>query len=270
MTIQVPRYIVMLLLMSSSVSSATSQIDRDIVDIFAASTNVLEGEVERLDASCNDRGCRSKIEITVEASYKGKVRSGERASFCSNSPLSIGSRFIFFVEESHVPSQDGCSGYVERDGVFERFSEKVYRYMSPSSFEIAQINGVKYLTGWVEEKDFDKLLIDRDVQDDEDNPSFDAALVATILALAAFSETCSVDDSIRDDPDITGTLYANNYQVLERSKFPAGANSLYRYTLRGKKHEVTLRVEIMISSGACTKLSVEKIASVEGLPAVRQ
>jgi hypothetical protein len=248
----------LLFLLAPVVGSATSQIDRTTSNLFARAHNVVEGEVRRIAAACDNRTCTSIVDLAVTSSYKGKARSGDSLRFCTGAPLVVGSQYVFFVEATSSESRVGCDRYVERDGVLQRFSERVYRYMSPGSFALTSIDGLQYLTGWVEERDFDRALIARDDQSDYGAPSFDAALGAAIRAMAAYSKTCETDERLRDDPEIVGTLYGNGYIVLDRKKESAGRGSVYEYSLRGKSNGILLRAQVTVVNGACAEFTVEK------------
>jgi hypothetical protein len=214
-------------------SSAMSQLDREIPILFERATNVVEGRVLSIAAACDEKGCSSDTEVEVQASYKGKVASGEKIRFCGITPVTVGFHYIFFLEPPTRELHAGCSRYVERDAVFQRFDEKVYRYMSQGSFNVALQNGAKYITGWIEEENFDRLLVERDGEFEQGvEPSFDAALGIAIRSMGAYS-TCQIGEPEQEDPDITGTLYANDYIVLEREKHPQKDKILYGYLVRG-------------------------------------
>jgi hypothetical protein len=97
----------------------------------------------------------------AKKAYKAPEAATE-ARFCTSAPLSVGFSYIFFVEaaESKV-HKSKCSGVVERDAVFSRFGDAVYRYMSPGSFSTAKIDADEYLTGWVLVKGFDAIVTNK-------------------------------------------------------------------------------------------------------------
>lgn len=146
-------------LLFSGNSFATSFLDRDVGELFEGSDSVLEGKVVGIQAECDKAGCTSEIKISVERTYKGNEAKDAVAKFCSAAPLSIGFSYIFFVEpvEKGASHHVKCTGVVERDGVFSRFEDAVYRYMSPGSFKMTEIDRDEYLTGWILVKEFDKL-----------------------------------------------------------------------------------------------------------------
>ena len=145
-------------LLLSSNCFATSIVDRDISSILKGSKTVLEGKVIGIKAECDNVGCLSEVTIAVQKTYKGDEKSTE-ARFCSSAPLGIGFSYVFFVEtaQSQV-DKSKCGSVVERDAVFSRFGDAVYRYMSPGSFNTAKIDADEYLTGWILVKGFDANL----------------------------------------------------------------------------------------------------------------
>ncbi|MCQ4163110.1 hypothetical protein [Tahibacter harae] len=147
-----------LLLAFSPRLPATSFVDRDVKLVLEEAASVFEGRVVGIKAECGKGGCFSEVTVHVNKIYKGRIE-GERASFCSSAPLSIGFKYVFFADAVDAQAEKSrCDRIVERDAIFSRFGASVYRYMSPGSFNTTKIDGVEYLTAWVLVKEFDSIL----------------------------------------------------------------------------------------------------------------
>lgn len=96
----------------------------------------LKAGVIGIHAECKERRCSSEIKIVVDKKYKGPDSPATEEKFCSGAPLTIGFSYVFFVEApGNSVGNAGCSGVVQRDGVFSCLDNLVYRYMSRGSFE---------------------------------------------------------------------------------------------------------------------------------------
>lgn len=140
---------------------AMSFVDRDVNELRDRSEKVVEGMVVRLDASCDKNdGCKSMVVVEIEKTLVGKGAQGDMVGFCSFAPLSAGFSYVFFLEPDVIDGHEkrDCALVAQRDAVFSRFNESVYRYMSPGSFVPAEVDGQNFLTGWVEVDGFDALL----------------------------------------------------------------------------------------------------------------
>jgi len=138
---------------------AMSFIDRDVSSMLEGSKTVLEGKVIGIKAECDKLACFSEVTVKVEKTYKGDAKATE-ARFCSSTPLSIGFRYIFFLEMAQRQAERlRCSTVVEQDAIFSRFGNAVYRYMSPGSFNTAKVDADEYITGWILVKGFDATLL---------------------------------------------------------------------------------------------------------------
>jgi hypothetical protein len=138
---------------------ATSFLDRDVSSLMEASTAVFEGRVVGIKAECGKGQCSAEIRIVPEKTYKGEPDASE-LRVCSFAPVIIGFRYVFFVESvtENQPQYAQCTSAVQRDAIFSRFGDAVYRYMSPGSFNTATVQGDEYLTGWILVKGFDEMV----------------------------------------------------------------------------------------------------------------
>ncbi len=143
-------------------SLGTSFVDREVKEIFEVSTGVVEGMVTSVEAQCNKSGCSSLVEIYAKKTYKTWDKNESHYRFCSFTPVNIGFSYVFFIEnvdeEKNLPL---CKKIVKSDGVFSRFGNGAYRYMSPGSFNTVEMDGEKYVTGWILVKDFDAIVVEK-------------------------------------------------------------------------------------------------------------
>lgn len=141
---------------------STSFVDRDIAELRSSAVAAFEGRVSSLSASCGLEGCASYVTAEVQKAYFGEGAVGKKMRFCSLAPLMAGYVYVFFVE-AEKSENSKCELISQRDGIFSRFGESVYRYMSPGSFTHTEIDGDEYLTGWIIVKDFDLHLAPHEI-----------------------------------------------------------------------------------------------------------
>lgn len=134
---------------------ATSFQDRQMGELYADSIQIVEGRVAGISSICNDVYCDVRYVIDVSSSRKGPAEA--RIEACGSIPLHIGHDYIIFVS---IPTRDNipCRKYIEYDAVFSRMGGKIFRYMSPGSFNYFREDGRTYLTYMRSEENFDSEL----------------------------------------------------------------------------------------------------------------
>ena len=156
------RILVSLLFISYSViASSTSLLDRDVQELWDGSTHVLDGRINEINAKCSEAGCIHLIRVEVFDAIKGGASNGDIIMACGETPVRLWSRYVIFANASDksMLEKDECELNFQADGIFQRFGGDVFRYMSPGSFDrIRDSEGVIYIGGWREVKDFDYLM----------------------------------------------------------------------------------------------------------------
>jgi hypothetical protein len=156
------------MLLCSSASNARSLADRDIDDIYASSSLVVEGVVTKLSAQCDGEGaegCSEQYELVIKPRriIKGVRELGAKSavSVCSRISLDVGGRYFLFLEppsKNSLMEKRGCSLALELDGAFEKLGKFTYRVKSPDATILVDFLGEKYMTNAIVSKQFDECL----------------------------------------------------------------------------------------------------------------
>lgn len=155
----------------STISSASSVIDRPIDEIVKSSLAFARVNVGSMTASCETgRRCGVyRYVVSVDSLLTGQLTVEDQATlqFCSLLPLRIGASYALALTSSSADVKDefGCRYTVLEDSAFEKRGRHHYRVTSMSTSIIVDFEGDKYWTNAVRVSDFEAAMKQLGIED---------------------------------------------------------------------------------------------------------
>jgi len=134
--------------------------DRPVSQLFEESSLLVEGKIIGVEGKCFNRTCPATYEMQIDREYKGAT--DKKVIFCSYRPLTLGERYVVFMEanDGAQKNSQSCSFVAMIDGVFtEGVTGIYYRYMSLDGLNRQiKIDGSMYLTYLICEPNFGDFI----------------------------------------------------------------------------------------------------------------